>query len=540
MTIRWLRVAVLAAISLCSAFLPAVRAGESGFTENPYALDPGRACGPICLAFLVSYYGGNESYEDIVKLCPPGAGGTSLSQLQQAAEHLGYKTLAFRGSAATLTRLNYPAILHLENRGGRDHFVVWVRWDAATHEAVIFSPPKNLARWPLAKVAQRFSQRGLIICQAEELSLETALAPAGFDWRHAALILLAILGTAGFWLLFKTKRRVRSTKSGALTALGVMLLAPVLAGCSRTGTLEDPLQADKGEVLAGTEVRHTFEIPNVGQKAFKVLAVKKSCTCQVVDLDMDREIPPGEVLAATVKVSMGGAEGALVSRVTLTTDSDLPELQVIPLSLRATVVAKVKIVPARLELGTIQSGQKLVRQVRVDSVIPGLLDRYRKSETDTPSLTVELTERRTGTLVFAAVVHEGVPPGDIFGTVTFFFDDPEFPRLEAKVIGRKLGRVKAIPSRITISASRDAVPVEARMQLQSVDGIPFRIVDVQSPEGIVAEWDQSPSRTDRETHAIRFRVPTDRVSKVGVKYIVIRTTRDECRVLTIPVVGEEM
>lgn len=70
--------------------------------DNPYALDPGRACGPICLAFLDTYYGGNRSCPEIAKLCPSGPEGTSLEQLQSAARQLGYETLAFDSAAKRL------------------------------------------------------------------------------------------------------------------------------------------------------------------------------------------------------------------------------------------------------------------------------------------------------------------------------------------------------------------------------------------------------------------------------------------------------
>jgi hypothetical protein len=157
-------------------------------------------------------------------------------------------------------------------------------------------------------------------------------------------------------------------------------------------------------------------------------------------------------------------------------------------------------------------------------------------ETGNAFLSCELTERQPGRLLFDVGIDEAAPSGDIFGKVAFCFDHPEFPSIEARVVGRKVGCIKAIPSRISVW-SQAGVPLAPKVQVRSVDERSFRIVDIECPEGVAAELDADATEADREAHTLTVYVEADRLSKDNA-CLVVHSTQPECRVLKIPVVLE--
>ena len=501
--------------------------------DNPYALDPDRACGPICLTFLTAYYGKNQSCRKVAELCPPGPGGTSMDKLQAAAMQLGYKTLAVHLTANQLKRLNFPTILHLRN-SGEGHFVVYVGWDSVADKAIVFSPPRQLDRISISSLAERFSGRALIVSQTKTLNLGNALAPPVFNWSHwvgyTGLIIFAVFCGAFVWR-FHRRRGVNccNSKIPVAVCMGCLL---IISGCFDKQASLGHLHVDKGEVRQGTNVTHTYRVQNIGSKPFKVKKIEKACRCQVVDLDMEHEVLPNEFLSVSLEIPTDGMTGRVLNRIILRTNSNVPKLKDIELSLTATVTTKVRTLPSQLEFGNIDGKQQSTKRLRVESLVPGVLDHYIKSDTDNPLLSVKLVEKQIGTLLFDVTFDKNAPPGDIFGTVVFHFNHPEYPRIETKVFGRKLGKIKAVPSRINLGISTGKELVQTKVRLQSVDNVPFRITEVKSPGGIVVDWNKN---VLSETQTCILQVSGKSSQN---EYIVIRTTRSECPVLRIPIIPE--
>lgn len=528
--------ALLAAIA-CLCF--PVSAGEApsypGLPSNAYSLDMNRACGPICLAFLDAYYGANRGCAAIAPMCPPGSEGTSLEQLQTAAGQLGYGTLAFKSTASLLPRLKYPAILHLRNTKGRDHFIVLTKWNITLGKGVVFSPPNNISLMSLDSLSERFSGCGLIVAQSSELTVKTAVRSSDHRSLRTYFVILAI-AFFGVCLVRKAARRWPRRSS---STVAVALLVSVVFGmssCRGGGRRSEGRQVDKGEVLQGTEVRHTFVIRNNGHNAFRVTDIKKSCTCQIIDLDMKRPVAVGENLTARVRLSTSGFDGPLKKQFVLRTDSDTPDLRTIVLSLNVNVVAKIKILPSQLNYGNIGPREDATKQVRVESSVPGLLETFRNVESDNLFLTIKLNEKRPGTLLFDAVLEKGAPRGDIFGKIVFYFNSHEFPQIEAVVTGRKVGAIELVPSRLYVTASDNVAPNESNILLRSTDNKPFRVVGLESSRGVVATLDKSNGDTERSVHMLKVRVFPTQLSDENVTFITIRTTRRDHPILKIPII----
>lgn len=538
MTLSSLITLAVSAALLLSRSSPAIGEQQFVLPDNPYALDANRACGPICLSFLAAFYGNDPSCGRVAEICPPGPEGASLEQLQKAASQLGYHTLAVHLEADQLERLRYPAILHLRNPAGRDHFVVWLRWDSAGGRGIVFSPPYRLDRVPIASLAQRFSGRAIIVSQVHDLDPEAVLAPRRFKLtatlRYPAFVLFIVF----LWILFRRfyrRRSIHVLSPAASKTVCAACFAVVLIGCSASEPPE-ARHVDKGEVKQGTKVVHVFRIRNFGQKPLRVKKIEKSCKCQIVELDLDRDTPPNEVLPVTLEVPTEGILGQVTNRIVIETDADVPELQKIGLSLVATVVAKVRSIPSRLQSGNIDSGDQTTKRLRIESSIPGVLDHYVKPSSDNAFLSAELVDKQAGTLLFDITFDETAPPGDIVGTIAFHFDHPEYPCIETKVSGRKVGKIRVIPSRISMSsaASREG---STRMRLQSVNQTAFQIIDIDTPDNVTLDWDTNLIPKERLSHELRVSWDTSQPQK-STKYIVVRTTQAECPLLKIPIVPE--
>ncbi len=78
-------------------------------------------CGATCLRMIAKYYGKEYSADTLQQLCIVTREGVSMQGINDAAEHLGFRTICGR---ITLERIisqrPFPCILHWN----QDHFVV--------------------------------------------------------------------------------------------------------------------------------------------------------------------------------------------------------------------------------------------------------------------------------------------------------------------------------------------------------------------------------------------------------------------------------
>lgn len=145
---------------------PTVHAQINGEPDLvPYSLDPHTACGPLCLAFLERYFSGNRSYAEIASICAPGTQGTSLADIKNSANELGYVTRSFGARSEQLKHLTAPAILHLKSREGNTHFVVLLYWDEEAKLFHLFDPPERLLNLNENTISENFTGIGLLVSE---------------------------------------------------------------------------------------------------------------------------------------------------------------------------------------------------------------------------------------------------------------------------------------------------------------------------------------------------------------------------------------
>ncbi|WP_025143521.1 peptidase domain-containing ABC transporter [Pedobacter jeongneungensis] len=93
-----------------------IRRNKYPFYKQPDAMD----CGPVCLKMVATYHGKNLSMQYLRKLCGIGKQGTTMLDLIDAANQMGFKTLAAELPLAKLPNVPLPCILHWQ----KEHYVV--------------------------------------------------------------------------------------------------------------------------------------------------------------------------------------------------------------------------------------------------------------------------------------------------------------------------------------------------------------------------------------------------------------------------------
>lgn len=88
-------------------------------------------CGPAALLSVLRWHGGSASLVHTRRLCHTDQHGSTLLDLAQAAEAMGFKATGVRGTFADLANAPMPCIVHVVLQNGFSHFLVIYKiwWD---------------------------------------------------------------------------------------------------------------------------------------------------------------------------------------------------------------------------------------------------------------------------------------------------------------------------------------------------------------------------------------------------------------------------
>lgn len=81
-------------------------------------------CGVACLAWIVRFFGGEETMERLRGLSGTMSQGTTLLGLHQAAGQIGLRSEPYEAGIDDLQGLDAPAVLHVVLNGVRQHYVI--------------------------------------------------------------------------------------------------------------------------------------------------------------------------------------------------------------------------------------------------------------------------------------------------------------------------------------------------------------------------------------------------------------------------------
>jgi tetratricopeptide (TPR) repeat protein len=132
--IRSLAHITAAALVTAAVCVPRASAQPVQLLDVPYLPQSESLCGGAAAAMVMRYWGAADVYADtFAPLVDPAAGGIRAEALLRALHERGWGGDSFRGDAAALQealRARRPAIVLIEDRPGRFHYVVVVGWSS--------------------------------------------------------------------------------------------------------------------------------------------------------------------------------------------------------------------------------------------------------------------------------------------------------------------------------------------------------------------------------------------------------------------------
>jgi len=276
---------------------------------------------------------------------------------------------------------------------------------------------------------------------------------------------------------------------------------------------------------------YEFKIPNESENPFRILTIRKTCGCHSTEFDPETPVEPRDTATVKVNLPTAGNEGKTMYRFVMETDSANETLKHIPMTLTVDLVSKISAYPSIVTMGQLQSGSENTSTITITSndIDPAAVFQNFELEQEFDAVTVvQKKDAPQGTLAFEVSVSESAPLGDISSFVILNFDDQQVPEIRVPVIGRIEGTLKATPNvlvRNTGATSRTVV------RITSKDGKPFEISDIQTPEEIELEPEET---ANGEEH--RFRVTIAKDIEPRNYSIVFTTNQPGQKLITLPVV----
>lgn len=102
------------------------------------------SCGLACLVSIARLYGKNINEEQLIINSGITTQGTSVLGLRDAARKIGFIADGFEADIDSLKQIENPAILHIINEDGFNHFVVCYGYDFKQKSFVIGNPAKGI------------------------------------------------------------------------------------------------------------------------------------------------------------------------------------------------------------------------------------------------------------------------------------------------------------------------------------------------------------------------------------------------------------
>ena len=322
-----------------------------------------------------------------------------------------------------------------------------------------------------------------------------------------------------------------SRSIGNLGTLGALFLGILCQGCAGSSTaapvdraaVDDARDVNLGKVTEG-DFKHSFTIRNTTRKQFTLTTIHKSCGCQTVNVTEGTIVPAGGVLEIPYIVP-GYGSGPRSGRLVITTDATEESLREIVLTLRADVQAQIWATPAQLLFGTVREGEAAEQELRIDSVVTGLLENFRDATTSRGNVAVELKQKTSEALIFRVAFSSDVPIGAVFDTINLNFDDVVHPQFIVQVRGQKGARFAVIPKVITLSQFASEKTQTRRVRVMSVPHGEFRIRRIESAPGITVEAAPAEPR-----HAVDLTVTFVKPLQESREHLIVFHTEPEGKV----------
>lgn len=200
-------------------------------------------------------------------------------------------------------------------------------------------------------------------------------------------------------------------------------------------------------------------------------------------------VAPGDFAEAEVALDTQGSKGELQKEFLAVTDSDDPDLRIIPFQLVVNVLRPIEAIPSALNFGNANPNASITKTIRILVREPGLLETFQQIESDNAEISISSVRQQPGMLTFDALLENGLPSGDLVGKITIRFEHERFDEFTLPIIGRIVSDLQSIPRKIVFF---NASVTKQRLCIKSKRGQSFQIINISSPVGIeVTDFDKA-------------------------------------------------
>lgn len=233
-----------------------------------------------------------------------------------------------------------------------------------------------------------------------------------------------------------------------------MLATMIAGGCSSKGVTEDIRTIDLGEVPEGPSINVEFIIANHSASSIRLTAVERSCACQVVKFDREREIQTGEQICIAAEVPTVGLDGPHSYHFIAKTTSNEPAYESIPLSVTAQIKPKIKVSPSEINFGKLTSNKFEPRAITVisyDAPLARNLGRvYVKQRLPMIAIEERLDVNQPNMSTYDVRLLKTSVTGDIVASIIFEFEDRDIGSITVPVRGRIEGMIVPTPRSLVV------------------------------------------------------------------------------------------
>ncbi len=242
--------------------------GREVKTRPPY-------CGLFCLYTSIRLANHEIDFENLVQQEYIGSGGSSLAQLQKAAEDHGlYAVILTDLTTRILREIPFPTILHVRSRIGvvlYDHYELFL--GSENGNAKLYDPPDPVRIVPFREIRPRWDGNALIV-STEPIDLGAITSPARrrfIIYVAITLVIILIVHLARRWLpevLLNSRSKLLGV---SMTQGAIFAIAALLCGMIYHFVNEEGLLANANATAMIQKVhRHNF-IPKVSEKKIRKL-----------------------------------------------------------------------------------------------------------------------------------------------------------------------------------------------------------------------------------------------------------------------------
>jgi hypothetical protein len=237
-----------------------------------------------------------------------------------------------------------------------------------------------------------------------------------------------------------------------------------------------------GDISDDTTVNTEFKFTNTGSADLEITNTRGSCGCTVPALTK-KTFKPGESDIIKVSFNPHGKRGPQHTTVTVQTND--PANPTTTLSLKSNVRPLIVIDPNIIQLGEIERGQTIVKNVSIAS-----RDKNVKPEglaSESPRVSMKMGEASEmnweGGKATNYPVELTIKPDQGLGPINeiISFKTSKADRmLTLTITGEVVGEVKPTPTRVTFGAVNPEQPYNGELRITSRTGQPFKIEKVEA------------------------------------------------------------